>query len=287
MDTEPGRDMHCCDGLPKAIKLTSNDVNVWAKIASDSSYLDRACKAFSATCDTATAHAGFKAQIISVNEATLECTAFVPHAQDAKLEAPYDLPESAKFTFPSFALSRSGGAETQLITIPAEDAPFQVGGGVYIDADGHNGVIVASAYTGVPKGWFINLAKFTLYETERWVEFSRALRAKFVGGIKAQALYITDEEVPVNIEKCDDLSFVDTLGAQCSNYTAGAWCNEHAEGTEAGCQAFGEAYPCDMPGGADGDGNSLGSRDAAGYQCCTCGGGQHEAPTTTKALLFQ
>merc|ERR1712060_143818 len=108
--------------------------------------------------------------------------------------------------------------------------------------------------------------------TSRWVAFSRGLRTKFVAGGNAEGLYITDEEVPINDENCNDLSFEDEFQSQCSNYTANAWCNEHAEGTEAGCQAFGAAYPCDMPGGADGDGNSLGSRDAAGYQCCTCGG---------------
>jgi len=121
----------------------------------------------------------------------------------------------------------------------------------------------------------------------RWTDWSEQTRiffrsqANFAKGNRS--IWISDEPA-TDLGTCIDFGLVDTLGNNCANYTQGAWCDVHAVSTPAGCTAWGLNPGCDMPGGDDENGNEVDVKNAAGIQCCQCGGGNHETPTVPSSI---
>jgi len=290
-ETKAGMTQYCCDGLPKGYALSSNEVGKYAVIVDPEDYLTKACGAFDANCSMAGAHVGKKAEILSVDQDNRQATAFVPHAQDVNIDAGEQRPAETRFTFPFFALRKSWGVSEKIVRFGL-DNPFDRTVTGHSTADGYTGLITRSNDEKVPKGWFINLAQYSRVNVPRWNEWSIGVRGSFgtAGGVFTgnRSIWISDEPKLPDQNKCTSFPFKDrgdnaggAYGSDCGNYTRGNWCTDHARSTPAGCAVWNDpkTEDCDLPGGEDENGNNLGSYGVAGYQCCTCGGGNFEDPS--------
>jgi len=305
-ETTPGGDQHCCDGLPTPPALTAADDGKKYVVLARADLVSRACVAFGAgdACTGASAHAGTKALVLEVNETTRTCTAFVPRAQDSNWDQE-DLPKaptSATFTLPFFALFVNDTIDEKFIDL-GEENPFTGASGT--TADGYNTVITrTSDESRFPKGWFVNMVKYTWVEQERWIEWSMGARSKFSASFIRgnRSVWISDQpQLPKG--DCVDASFVDDLSNTCADYKGpngdgvGAWCTEHAVPTDAGRTHWNsvgapecpDAAPaaCRMPGGKTTDEVRIANTNAAGFQCCQCGGGSHADPESSSTMFYQ
>merc|ERR1712060_383322 len=300
-ETTPDGDQHCCDGLPTPPALTAASEGKKYVVLAPTDLLTRGCDAFSANCTGATAHAGTKALVLSVDEAARTCTAFVPRAQNTD-EDQYDLPAAppaATFTFPFFALFVNDTIDQKIVDLGLENPFNPANGGSYPTADGFNTVITQSDDARFPKGWFINMIKFNFVSEDRWIEWSVGARSKFRSSFNNgnRSVWISDQPLLPQGE-CRSLSFKDNNGDPCSTYAEKAWCTDHARPTAAGEAHWrslnnencpeGEGV-CRMPGGSTDEEPPvlIANTNAAGFQCCQCGGGTHDEPTMPSAVFYQ
>jgi len=274
--TYSDNNMHCCDGWQLAeVAFDAAKVGDWVRGHSTTAHVTAACAAFGSSSDCTLA-AGNKVGIRAIDTASGMYTAWVPQLPVGSREIQIPPDVLADEATHSKIIDVTG------LNLAPSDLHIELEHALINQEPSQ-----ALLDVGFERWWFVNMIKIDgtdfEYPAEWWLSYSDKVFTSL--NARATQVYLLDEDRG-HTSCSDDDNWVDRLGNTCGNYTAQVWCEDHGVTTNEFRQDNGLANDRNI--------DQYGAPPygfGAQYTCCQCGGGFHEAPTSSntakRSVYFQ